>query len=243
VNDARAISRQWDECARAFQFPMLDNGYTYLAAARLSAFADADRWAMVVEYFHYFNRLRGTDGLLSCLYCFGNCLNRRPGTANEDFLYRVGDGPDAPLFLEESDDPAHANNAEPVLNPACRSVRIRGAVVPLDPSPENFATRGVSLAHPPHPTAPDLLRLLVLDHREALLSTPEELSQRVPADLPLLLTLDEWNHPDLANDEMPSRSLTFRQLAKVLATADPTHYRPTRPPNTHWSHWPVGGTL
>ena len=32
-------------------------------------------------------------------------------------------------------------------------------------------------------------------------------------------------------------------LAKVLATGDVHAYRPTSPPNTHWSNWPDGGTL
>jgi hypothetical protein len=31
-------------------------------------------------------------------------------------------------------------------------------------------------------------------------------------------------------------------LAKVLVTGDAAHYKPTKPPNTHWSNWPGGGT-
>ncbi|WBB91105.1 hypothetical protein [Verrucosispora sp. WMMC514] len=41
----------------------------------------------------------------------------------------------------------------------------------------------------------------------------------------------------------PSESETFRQIADVLATGDPTRYAPGAPPNTHWSEWPESGNL
>lgn len=52
--------------------------------------------------------------------------------------------------------------------------------------------------------------------------------------------MDQWHHPD---DELPSESTTFHQLADVLTTGDLERYAPALPPNTHWSHWPKSGTL
>ncbi|MDX6381476.1 MAG: hypothetical protein QOI57_2500, partial [Rubrobacteraceae bacterium] len=43
------ILAQLDECAGKFGFPMLDNGYVYLADVRLSAYRDDARWALVIE--------------------------------------------------------------------------------------------------------------------------------------------------------------------------------------------------
>jgi hypothetical protein len=40
-----------DRCCDAFTFPMLDNGYVYLAATRLSLHRTAADWAMVIEVF------------------------------------------------------------------------------------------------------------------------------------------------------------------------------------------------
>ena len=40
-----------DSCAEAFSFPVLDNGYIYLAASRLSVYAGPTSWAIVVETF------------------------------------------------------------------------------------------------------------------------------------------------------------------------------------------------
>jgi hypothetical protein len=63
----------------------------------------------------------------------------------------------------------------------------------------------------------------------------------IPPDLPAILQLDEWRHPDLAEDELPSQTETFQQLVAVLYTSDPARYAPTVPPNTHWRYWPHGG--
>ena len=67
--------------------------------------------------------------------------------------------------------------------------------------------------------------------------------ERVPADLPRIFQLEEWHHPDLAGDELPSRSRTFQIIAMVLETGDADQYRPVEEPNTHWRFWPDGGTL
>ena len=48
----------------------------------------------------------------------------------------------------------------------------------------------------PEITAPDLLRSLVPEYREILLASEVELRERLPADLPLILRLDEWYHPE-----------------------------------------------
>jgi hypothetical protein len=41
----------------------------------------------------------------------------------------------------------------------------------------------------------------------------------------------------------PSSYETWQQIAKVLATGDSSHYKPTLEPNTHWSNWPESGSL
>ena len=58
-----------------------------------------------------------------------------------------------------------------------------------------------------------------------------------------LLQLEEWHHPNVVEDDRPSASETFQQLARVVATGDVGSYRPTQPPNNHWRNWPDGGRL
>jgi hypothetical protein len=78
------------------------------------------------------------------------------------------------------------------------------------------------------------------DRAEAV--TDAEVRRRLPADLPQLLRLEEWNQPDLF-EMPPSQSETYQLIAVVLESLAPTRYRPTLAPNTHWSNWPDSGSL
>ncbi|MEW2130186.1 DUF7003 family protein [Streptomyces sp. NPDC005435] len=109
---------------------------------------------------------------------------------------------------------------------------------------DDFLDRDLPLAEPAAgPPLIDALRARVSTARHRYLADDRELRARLPAGLPLVLRLDEWTHPTDLGDTLPSDHETFRQLAEVLATGDPGRYRPTAPPNTHWSFWPRAGTL
>ena len=43
------ILKVLDDCCDNFTFPMLDNGYVYLAASRLSAFRSVHDWQLAIE--------------------------------------------------------------------------------------------------------------------------------------------------------------------------------------------------
>ncbi|MGH7172780.1 MAG: DUF7003 family protein [Gemmataceae bacterium] len=237
IFSATDILKQLDDAARTIQFPMLDNGYMYLATVRLHAYRDDPRWsddfrwALVIEDLGWFNR---AYEVWNILHCYGNCLKRPPGTANEDFLRMVEDGPEGPLFDEEFGEYVHER---------AQTARIRGKVVPINTNVDFFAAKGIELIEPQKVHGFELLRSLLPEHRDLLLATEEELRQRVPPDLPCLLRLDEWAHPDLCDGELPSDSETFQMIAEVLVSGEPARYAPTKPPNTHWSNWPEGGTL
>jgi hypothetical protein len=88
-----------------------------------------------------------------------------------------------------------------------------------------------------------LLRGLLPEHREALLATEEERRSGLREGIPQFLQLNEWQYPDILNRELPSETESFALLAESMAAGDATLYRPTIPPNTHWSNWPEGGSL
>jgi hypothetical protein len=227
------ILEQFDRCAGDYSFPMLDNGYIYLGDTRLSAYRDAERWALVVEVVGYSVRTGWHYGLHNCLYCFGNCLNGSPGMAPEE-LVMTGDSPDDPTFQEE---------CSWYVRKEAKTVNLRGVDVPLKLSPEEFAMKGIELVEPPHITGTELMRSLLPEYREQLLATEEELRAQIPADLPMILRLEDWPHPDLVKSELPSKSETFQLLAEVLVTGDISLYSPNREPNTHWRNWPDSGSL
>lgn len=86
----------------------------------------------------------------------------------------------------------------------------------------------------------EVVRELVPEHRDLLLADESELRALIPPDLPEILRLEAWHHPDVLV-ERPSREETFQLVAKVLDSGNPHDYRPTQAPNTHWSNWPESG--
>ncbi len=210
--DAAEILAQLDVAAQDFRFPDLGHGYYYAVDAKLHGFRDDARWALVVEAVGYSPR---AGNLVDVLHVFGNCLTRGgPGFENDDFLNRVENWEE----LEDVDEP-EVYRGGPIV--------VRGRAIAVDAAPGSDLER--------------VLRLLVPEHRELLLADEAELRRRIPADLPEVLRLDEWQHPD--GQEPPSGSETFRQVAEVLATGDLRRYSPSGAPNTHWSNWPESGSL
>lgn len=214
---------------------MLDNGYTYLADGRLTVYRNEAEWLLILEVLGANSpRTSGFDSFRNCLHLFGSALHRAPGTANADFLYAMSDCPNAPLFAEEFEWFARADAS---------CVMIRDQRVALDLSPGRMEAKGINLLEPPLKDPPAILRSLLPEYRDLLLASEVELVARNPHGLPLWLRLNEWHHPDLAGGERPSQSETFQMLAEAIASGDKGKYQPTKKPNTHWKHWPEGGTM
>ncbi len=124
-------------------------------------------------------------------------------------------------------------------------LRVRDKLIPYDVSREKLLQRGIGEDKWDSETVTitELVRSLVPEHHSLVLATEEELRQILPSDLPIILRLDEWHHPDLIEDEVPSKNEAFQMIADVLVFGDATYYKPTQPPNTHWSNWLESGTL
>ena len=214
VGRADEVLAQLDQAPIDFQFPDLSHGYYYAVDARLRALGDAETWALVVEAVGYNPR---AGNLIDVIHTFGNCLTSgAPGYENEDFHYRIDKMDD----VESRDDPETYVGAATVV--------VRGHAIRVD------APKGEEL--------PSTFRRLVPAHRDLLFGDHAEVRRRLPADLPQLLQLEEWNQPDLF-ETVPSQSETYQLIAVVLESLDPTRYRPTLAPNTRWSNWPDSGSL
>ena len=169
---------------------------------------------MVVEAVGYNPR---AGNLIDVVHTFGNCLTAgAPGYENEDFHLLI-DNMDEVQFRDDQE--MHAGSA-PVI------VRGRAIAVDARPGEELWST----------------FRRLVPAHRELLFGDDAAVRRRIPAGVPQLLQLEEWNQPDLC-EVSPSQSETYRLIAIVLETLDPTRYRPALLANTHWSNWPESGSL
>ncbi|MGC3956647.1 MAG: hypothetical protein QM813_01325 [Verrucomicrobiota bacterium] len=233
MNTAKEILDQLDQCAEQYVFPMLDNGYIYPGDVRLTIYRDNVDWLMILEHFGANPRTLGYASFQNCLYVFGSKLPRQPGTANESFLEPMASAPGDWIFDAEFGwnvvDGAH-------------SVLLRGQLVEFDLSSTALERKGIEL-YDGQRDAVAVMRSLLPEHRDLILASDAELAARNPHGLPLWLRLDEWHHPDLAKEELPSQSETFQMLAAAIATGDKSKYCPTKSPNTHWKNWPEGGTL
>lgn len=231
---AKDILAQLDQCAKEFTFPMLDNGYIYLADTKLSAYRDDKRWALIIEVVGYFYKQGGHDGIDNCLHIFGNVLDYEPGTNNNNFLYITDNSKEGETFCDNDEEGTY-------LNPNIKTMLLRNKEINITNEINFYTSKGIELEEPPKILPWEFLRGIVPDNRANFFATELEIRERIPKDLPLILQLNEWHHNDLAKGEKPSDNETFIMLAKVLETGDVKHYTPTKKPNTHWKNWPNGG--
>jgi hypothetical protein len=244
-SDSEGILSVLDRCCDQYTFPMLDNGYVYLAGTRLSLYRSATDWAMVIEVFGFSPRSGLPD---THIHTFASRLHNRnpPGQyvsreAYENYL--VNNPHNESRFVFPIDEGAWQDpeDGELVAEDA-NEVVVRGHALAL-PTLDAYERHGVELEQPPRVHVFELCRYLADVAREQVLATPQERRVSVLPDMVQVLELEEWHHPNLGDDERPGSSETFRQLARVLATGDVELYRPSRSPNTHWRNWPEGGWL
>ncbi len=242
--DEAAILRVLDAGCRAHVFPMLDNGYVYLAATRLSLHRSAADWALVFEIFGHSPRGLAPD---LGIWSFGSRLvgRKTPDDYVNEEAYRtyrrVHAHDDAEFFFPVDGDWQDPDEAEMVALDA-DVVTVRGKDIPI-PGRDSFALHGIELVEPDRMRAFEVCRYLADIERDLVLATPEERRTHVPPELEEILVLDEWHHPDTVTGEVASQTASFRSIARVLATGDVDAYDASEPGNTHWSNWPDGGTL
>jgi len=229
---ASEIIQQLNEASVHYRFPSL-NVY-FPVATRLSVYRDDTDWAIVMEIFEFDQTNIGHDGIHIEIYCFGNNLPQAPGLVNPP-LFVTNDGPGGPLF--DLDDIMRQ-----LVSSSAVDMTIRGKVVPVTTDPARYAEAGIVLKQPPRILGYELLRLIASAHRHLLFGTEAEIAERIGMEMPLLLRLREWRHPDSIS-EMPGMGETFHLIAEVIATNNPSLYQPTEPPNTHWSNYPIAGVI
>lgn len=242
-----------DRSAEAFVFPMLDNGYVYPAATRLSAYsgegagggADANGWALVFEVLGYSPR-SGVPDL--CVTTIGEGF--RETEQASDFVseqafaaFRQANANWRQDFIHPFDDDDWIDReAMEVMRSDAIAIGIRGdaAAAPSVETLERIDALG-AIGEPAH--LANVLRALADNHREKLLATEAERRARIPDGWRELLVLDDWRHPDVVREECaPGTSAVMRSLAEVVVHGDPSRLV-REEPNTHWSNWPEGGSL
>jgi hypothetical protein len=198
---------------------------------------------MVIEVFGFSPRAGLPD---LAIYTFASRLHDRDAASNfaNDDAYRnylrVHPHDDSRYFWP-LDEGAWIDEDLVVDEPGIEVV-LRSRRTPI-PRPEDYARVGIELEDDERAHVFELCRYFAAVARDDVLATSNEQRVSVLPGMEKVLQVDEWHHPDIVSGESPSKVESFRQLANVLATGDVSKYKPTTPPNTHWKHWPDGGTL
>lgn len=233
-----------DEEARNFVFPMLDNGYIYPAAARLSLYRSDSDWALVFETFEYSPRAGEPD-------CMITTFASRPGGRKTPQQFHPEEAYSAYLeqqrYCEQNfvhpitDTSIYSEDYDEFVVSGATSVRLRGQTIAL-PQKQDLAAAGIE-QRGDRLRVVELARYLAYHHRDLVLATEAERTAHLPEGVDLIGTFDDWYHPDLVNEEWPSATSSFRAIAAILAHESADEAAIAAGGNTHWKNWPAGGSL
>lgn len=228
-----------------WQFVDLEHPYVYTANSRLTLYANETHWAMVSEVSGFNPR---AYRFYLTLTFFGNRLERLKPISNQNrHTYNI----DLVTLIEQSAMNHAVEHFAKSATPVDVEVRDRSVQVPAKVSA--FVPQIRSGSWPKGAEPQDLGRYIAYEYADLCRATDAEKRAHLPADLPELMTIDEWHHRRWSYvhgvespgpiGSAPSSYETYRLVAEVLATRDPSRWRPTLAPNNHWSNWPVAGSL
>lgn len=233
-----------------YSFVDLGHPYFYTANSRLTLFADETRWAMAFEKSGY--TPRGFRVELNLNY-FGNCLENLEPIPNSDECYNsqfltLIDGGEL-VRIEIGNESLEF--AEGVRS-GVKEVKLRGQYVKIPHTKRGYVKWVPDIMTRDYPEKidyMDLARYLAYEYEEMCRATDEELRSHIPTDLPKIMVIDEWHHKSYSVyngsvlGDPPSSYETYRLIAEVLETKDPSRFKPTLNPNNHWINWPYAGSL
>jgi hypothetical protein len=243
--DAQEVLAVLDGCCDNFSFPMLDNGYVYLAASRMSLYRASEDWAIVIEIFGYSPRAWLPDTAI-CTFASTVCNRDIPKTYGpqevSNFLTFNPNNDFRAVYPIEAGD--WQDDHDHLISEQAGDLVVRGEKHSIPDHLGEYAKRGITIERHPRVQVFELCRYLADVARDSVLGTSTERRLSVLPGMAQILQLEEWRHPNVVDrEERRSRSETFQQLAKVLATGNTEQYQPSQSPNTHWRNWPAGGTL
>jgi len=215
------ILAKFDQSAAEYAFPMIDNANYDNAAIRLTVFRNDDEWLVVFQEISFYPAMNEFADVITA---FGNRLKQQ-GALSARPTVSLTDRPDSPP-PDIHDFTVHVNGG-----PARR----------FTPSRDDYRSAHVDVDDRSRAKT-KIIRYLASQIRRELFvddDTLLKICERSSAGLQMFIELDEWHHPNLADDEPPSETPCFKSLAQALARGDAGLYKcePARF-NTGWWQWP-----
>jgi len=224
------ILDQMDREAEDYNFPLYlgDEDYVFHMDGRIHAFCDEKRWAVLIEHLCYNPRGGEIDGVNIRIFAYGNCLLKPAGWDPLSDLKIFSYVPEKHHLYD--------SYFEEVPNEAV-AVKIRDKIIPIENDPELYIKSGVKDYKDSSIHISELIRFLLIDHKDIMMANDSDLEMYIPIDIPRILLLQQWYHPFMFDELLPSEVETFQLIAEVLETKDKSRYAPKNQPNTYWKNW------
>jgi hypothetical protein len=223
---ANEILEILDQGANTYDFPMLDNNYFYLGKERMTVFRNNNEWLIIFQELSFSLKANKFTNVVAA---FGNCIKESGIISLE------------PVINESSDDKMFDDNYKFLLNPLDFKVAIKGVERKFKPTRRDYEELGINIDDKEMPNEAKIIRYLAYTIPKELFFTNEKLlkiCKRKAEDIKVFMELDDWYHPDLINDELPSENLCFQSIAVALEKNALDLYNcPEEEYNTHWFNW------
>lgn len=222
---AKDILSILDKEALEYNFPMPDNLCNYNAGMRLTAFRSMQEWLIIFEMLNYTQN----HEFLNEICAFGNKLEVQ-GFAFE-----------SPVLIETIKNTSfYKENGNFCIEPSQCSVQFKKESVSVCFHDEDYQKARVD-QNSKAPTPAKLLRLFASAFNKNIYEENENLLKlvgRSNSGLMQFIKLEEWQHPDLAQDELPSQSISMLSLSEALEEGKPEiYFCPKEKINSHWYYW------
>lgn len=227
-----------------YNFPLdLEDAYCVVAGAKIHLYADAKRWAIVMEESGY--HTRQSAAIINIIYV-GNCIDYPIEKAightyisNMSIIHLVSD------FEQIRNMSGSAAEQFEKIRPSSDAIIIRGKNIKIEHDPTKYQSVGIDIDTDENPRKligyGDFIRYLNETDPAIISAQENDLRKYIPPDLPMLMTIDKFHYTSLYSHEAQlSQQETFRMIAKVLVLRDTSKWKPTLKPNNHWSNWTSG---
>lgn len=225
-NEEANILKILDDAAEASVFPMINNVHFTSAAIQLKVFTSLEEWLIIFDQVCYSEKHSFTHNITF----FGNKITNHVNTCGIPIFNEHRQ----PRIVQEREDGYDWVDV-PYIH-----FGLDEDIIVIQPSEEVLASAGVD-EDAAGLTPGKILRLINDCNSEILFLNDQqllELAGRSNNELTLFLQPEDWQHPDIADDERPGSIPCFISLAKAIATGDERFFQCAEEHfNTHWSNW------
>lgn len=197
------------------------NSHYPSAAVRMIAFVSDVDWLLSLELLAWGRR----EGQFVRLLQFFGSTVEEPGEFSS--AEPVHGSPESPLFV---DGKLQADLYD-------LTISMDGSLRHLTFTPTDYASAGIEVEE----MAPELALLRLLANRypeQLMLDADAVLTECDRKGYHHLFTLDDWRHPDPAEDELPGELPCFQGIAESIASGQVRELSAcSDEANTHWSNW------